>query len=249
MASGFALPTPVSIKGTPSGAPSAEPRSAARRAPWLILALTAALALAALLGAAGTHLAAASAPSDDSPEAGFARDMATHHRQAVEMAFLILDRSDDPRIKTLATDVLATQQHQVGQMYAWLDIWGLPQAAADPPMTWMGHPVDGPMPGMATQSELRALAELTGPAADIEFLRLMIRHHQGGAPMAEAILDRSDDEIVTRLARAIVQSQSAEVHTMETMLTERGGSPLPPPTTEHTSSLPAPPAYSRSPNG
>ena len=38
----------------------------------------------------------------------------------------------------------------------------------------------GSMPGMATEDELAALRRLDGTAFDVEFLRLMIRHHQGG---------------------------------------------------------------------
>lgn len=214
----------ASVRGTRS-----RPRSGLRRwLPPLVAALGVVMVVvAALVGGARVAgaLPGAAAPADDSAEAGFARDMATHHRQAVEMAFLILERSDDPDMHLLATDIITTQQHQIGQMYAWLALWGLPQAGVDEPMAWMGHPAGERMPGMATDAELRHLAGLRGVAADQEFLRLMIRHHQGGAPMAQAIIDRSDQEVVTRLAQAIVTSQSAEVRTMEAMLTAKGGPP------------------------
>jgi len=192
--------------------------------PWLGLLGLVVAAAVILLGSRGVE--SAGDPGDDSPEAGFARDMSTHHRQAVEMAFLILERSDDPAVKLLATDIITTQQHQVGQMYAWLALWGLPQAGLEPPMAWTGHPSDAPMPGMASQEELRHLASLRGVEADREFLRLMIIHHQGGAPMAEAIVERSDNQVVTRLARAIVNSQTAEIETMEAMLAAKGGAPV-----------------------
>lgn len=212
---------------------SASPRSRSRR--WRLLLVAGLVVLAALLGGIRTLVAlpTAAAPADDSAEAGFARDMSIHHRQAVEMAFLILESSDDADLRLLARDILATQQHQVGQMYAWLALWGLPQAGFTEPMAWMGHPAGERMPGMATDEELRHLAALRGPAADQEFLRLMIRHHEGGAPMAQAIIDRSDDEVVTRLAQAIVASQSAEVRTMEAMLAEQGGAPAATPAAEH----------------
>jgi hypothetical protein len=41
------------------------------------------------------------------------------------------------------------------------------------------------MPGMATEEELANLRSLQGTAFDVEFLRLMIAHHQGGLEMAE----------------------------------------------------------------
>ena len=61
-------------------------------------------------------------PADNSAEAGFARDMTAHHEQAVEMALLIRDRSSDPIIRTMATDMVLTKTNQMGQMMGWLDV-------------------------------------------------------------------------------------------------------------------------------
>lgn len=52
-------------------------------------------------------------PGNDSAEAGFARDMIVHHSQAVEMAGIVRDRTQNDRIKTLATDIALTQQAQM----------------------------------------------------------------------------------------------------------------------------------------
>ncbi|MDQ3779610.1 MAG: DUF305 domain-containing protein [Chloroflexota bacterium] len=160
----------------------------------------------------------ASWPDEDSAEAGFARDMATHHEQAVEMALLVTDRSTNPRMLGLARDIAFTQQHQIGQMRGWLDQWGLPASGLNDPMTWMGHPTNGLMPGMATEDELAALQEAIGPEAERLFLTLMIRHHEGALPMALAIRDRSENEAVRRLARSIQTSQQAEVELMRSLL-------------------------------
>jgi uncharacterized protein (DUF305 family) len=157
-------------------------------------------------------------PGDDSPEAGFARDMMVHHDQAVAMALSMRDRTTNPEIKALATDILLTQENQIGQMLGWLNVWGLPATGREPPMTWMGHPTTGPMPGMATADELAHFEQLQGPAADAEFLRLMIRHHQGGITMAEAALERSGNPQVHALASSIVAAQTAEIEAMEALL-------------------------------
>lgn len=157
-------------------------------------------------------------PSDDSLEAGFARDMIVHHDQAVAMALLIRDRTTDPAIKTLATDILLTQQNQIGQMLGWLNVWGLPATGDEPAMAWMGHPAGSGMPGMATAEELANLQRLSGDAADAEFLRLMIGHHRGAIPMAEAALQGSEIAPVRALARSIVNSQQLEITAMEELL-------------------------------
>lgn len=165
-------------------------------------------------------------PGDTSPEAGFARDMFMHHEQAVEMSFLIRDRSTDPVIQSISTDMILTQMSQMGQMLGWLDVWGLPLTGSEPPMTWMGHG-GMPMPGMASREEMDQLASLEGTEAEILFLQLMIRHHLGGVPMAEEILRRSDNPVTTRMATSIINAQTIEVENMDALLEERGAERLP----------------------
>ena len=54
----------------------------------------------------------------------------------------------------------------------------------------------------------------------------MIRHHQGGVPMAEAAVDSASEPEVSRLAQTIIDSQGVEMETMTTMLQERDAEPL-----------------------
>ena len=182
------------------------------------------------------------APTADSVDGGFARDMSVHHLQGVEMANLVAARSEDPEVELLAFDIASTQTNQAGRMQGWLALWGLPLSGGDT-MAWMagdahdGHDMAGMdmdysgvvMPGMATEEELAGLRSLTGTPFDVEFLRLMIRHHQGGFDMAEHAAEHAELPAVRDLARAIAESQSYEVDTMTDMLTARGGTPLPAP--------------------
>lgn len=163
-------------------------------------------------------------PGDTSAEAGFARDMSTHHSKAVEMALIIRDRTDDENLRLLATDIILTQQAQIGQMQGWLNLWDLRPTGGEAPMTWMGHTMGGPMPGMATADQISALRTLPVDEAEVEFLRLMIAHHRGGVSMAQGIVERSDQDDVLRLANSIIAGQQAEIDLMESMLRERGAS-------------------------
>ena len=65
------------------------------------------------------------APGDLSVDAGFARDMQTHHDQAVEMSLIVRDLTDDEDVRQIAYDIARTQAHQSGQMAGWLAAWGL----------------------------------------------------------------------------------------------------------------------------
>ncbi len=163
-------------------------------------------------------------PGNSSAEAGFARDMIVHHSQAVEMAEIVRDRTENDRIKTLATDIALTQQAQIGQMQGWLDLWGLPVAGSEPAMSWMGMAHEGRMPGMAAQDRVNQLRTLPPEEADQLFLKLMIPHHEAAVPMSEAALERTNNPTVENLANAIVASQQAEIEIMKEMLREMGGS-------------------------
>jgi uncharacterized protein (DUF305 family) len=187
------------------------------------------LAFLAILAAGVVWLAllVASQPSDEeglqlpdegSPEAGFARDMINHHAQAVQMAEIVRDKTKSEEIHTLATDITLTQQAQIGMMLGWLGVWGLPATGTQPAMSWMGHPTEGLMPGMATPEEIDSLYDFPPEEADKIFLRLMIPHHQAAIPMAEAVLQRTERPEIRQLAGAIEASQRVEIQMMEQML-------------------------------
>lgn len=187
--------------------------------PWLPLVLM--LVIGAL---AGFTIVRALPPAEGSPEVTFSRDMAAHHAQAVEMALTIRDRSNDPELRQLAIDIVLTQQEQIGQIQGWLALWNRPFSGLQPPMGGQGL-----MMGMATQAEVNALRTLPVAKAEVSFLQLMIRHHQGGIEMAQSVLERTKQPEVARLATSIVNSQQGEITYMRTMLAKRGAAPLAPP--------------------
>ncbi|MFC4014879.1 DUF305 domain-containing protein [Nonomuraea purpurea] len=199
------------------------------RKPLLVVCGVLVLAVAAfvLFGPEGT-------PGDNSPEAGFARDMAAHHAQAVDMAFIIRDRSSAPEIRNLAFDIINTQANQRGMFQGWLQQWELTQATDQRPMAWMsghGHAgaktAPGSMPGMATPEELTKLKQAQGQVAEVLFLQLMIRHHEGGVQMADGLLKLSTRGEVVGMARNIVEGQSGEIKLMTDLLNKRGAQPYP----------------------
>ncbi|WP_344968092.1 DUF305 domain-containing protein [Streptosporangium fragile] len=189
----------------------------------------------ALVGVLLVIVGRTTAPTDASPEAGFARDMAVHHAQAVEMAFIARDGSEDEAIRTLTYDIIVTQTAQRGIFMGWLQQWGLNQSTERPPMAWMaghgGHAVTAgaptTMPGMASDDELTRLRSAKGEDQEILFLQLMIRHHEGGVQMAQGLLRLSDRDEVATMAKHIANGQTGEINLMTDMLRQRGGQPLP----------------------
>ncbi|MEU3609121.1 DUF305 domain-containing protein [Streptomyces sp. NPDC035033] len=193
-----------------------------------------AVALAVLFAAGAVTVASAEreegprAPASASADAGFARDMSVHHQQAVEMSFIVRDRTTDPAVRRLAYDIANTQANQRGMMLGWLDLWDLPKVeSGTAPMTWMGMPVTGAedgalMPGMATDTQLEALRKASGKEAEVLYLRLMTAHHRGGVHMAQGCVDRCSVAVERDLARGMVDAQESEMALMADMLRERG---------------------------
>ncbi|MCS0638925.1 DUF305 domain-containing protein [Streptomyces sp. LP05-1] len=168
-------------------------------------------------------------PAADSVEAGFARDMAVHHQQAVEMSFLVRDLTDDEEIRRLAYDIANTQANQRGMLLGWLDLWGLPKVAMDrEPMGWMGMPSHGasapgaPMPGMASRAQLAELRASKGRQAEIGYLRLMTAHHKGGVHMARGCAEKCATPVERELAQGMVDAQESEIALMAELLRKRG---------------------------
>ncbi|MGX1884712.1 DUF305 domain-containing protein [Streptomyces sp. NPDC055287] len=194
-------------------------------------------------GDGGGRSAASRTPGEDSADAGFARDMSVHHQQAVEMSFIVRDRTKDEEVRRLAYDIANTQANQRGMMLGWLDLWGLPKVSSDEPMAWMaeagsGHGEHGGlgaheardgslMPGMATRTDLAKLREADGKQAEILYLRLMTAHHKGGVTMAQGCADRCDVATERSLAQGMVDAQQSEIALMADLLKARGAAVRP----------------------
>ncbi|MFF3175096.1 DUF305 domain-containing protein [Streptomyces sp. NPDC057900] len=204
---------------------------------------------------AGEHTSAAGSaprtPATDSADAGFARDMAVHHQQAVEMSFIVRDRTRDEDVRRFAYDIANTQANQRGMLLGWLDLWELPKVSAgQEPMAWMdgqhaGHGMgdmegmegmsghgggyqahDGSlMPGMATRTELGRLREASGRHAEVLYLQLMTDHHKGGIDMARGCAELCTVKAEKRLAQGMVDAQRSELDAMAQMLAARGAAP------------------------
>jgi uncharacterized protein (DUF305 family) len=212
------------------------PADAGRGRLWWPAALAAAVALslgvpALVAGGSDASGSAAAVPAQESAEAGFARDMATHHQQAIDLSFIIRDRTQDTEVRNLAFDIINTQANQRGMMSGWLDQWGLTQHSGAKPMAWMkmdhryeAH--DGSlMPGMATNTELAKLRSLSGQEAEVYYLQLMVEHHKGGVDMAQGYVDLGTNAVEKRLAQTMVVGQRGEIGLITDLLAARGAKP------------------------
>ncbi|KJL29591.1 DUF305 domain-containing protein [Microbacterium oxydans] len=186
------------------------------------LTLTAVLTFTGCAGGTGSgddmdgmdHGGSSSAPAEtaDANEADimFARMMIEHHTQAVDMSDTILGKEGiDEQVTALAEDIKAAQQPEIEKMESWLQDWD----AADTDTGEMDH--GG---GMMTEEDMQALDDATGVEASRLFLEQMIEHHNGAIDMAQDEIDNGQNSDAVNLAQTIVDTQTAEITTMEEIL-------------------------------
>ena len=220
----------VSVAAEPDAEDSGEPVGNSSGGVWGRVIVSAVIALLTLaVGfATGIVVATPKYPSDNSAEAGFARDMSMHHAQAVHMGMMEYRNGDDDQARTMAYDIATSQQAQIGVMDSWLREWKLTPTSNKPAMSWMDDGKllpDGRMPGMAAANQLSQLEHAQGRDADVLFCQLMITHHLGGIHMAQAILDMSHNSEVRRLAQTMVNNQQYDINQLRDILKRLGATP------------------------
>ena len=144
----------------------------------------------------------------------FAQMMIPHHQQAVEMADMILAKDDiDEGVLTLAEDIKAAQQPEIEQLQGWLDEWG-----ADTDTESMGGMDHGD--GMMSDDDMQTLEAATGTDASRLFLEQMTMHHEGAITMAQDEVDNGQNTDAVAMAQTIVETQTAEIATMQELLAQ-----------------------------
>jgi uncharacterized protein (DUF305 family) len=197
-----------------------------RRAALAATALITGLTLAACGGhdsgdsnMPGVHQGGASSKAGatfNNADTMFAQAMIPHHQQAVEMAELAETRAADPELKRLASQIRAAQDPEIKTMTAWLTSWGQPTM-----MPSGGHDMGGMhggMPGMMSDADMAKLKASTGKDFDKQFVQMMIDHHKGAIQMAKDEQANGSDPDAKALAGRIIESQQAEIDSMQKML-------------------------------
>jgi uncharacterized protein (DUF305 family) len=144
----------------------------------------------------------------DADDVMFAQMMIVHHEQAVEMSEFAQANTSNPEILSLAGAIGSTQQAEINTMQSWLTAAG----ASD------SHMHDMEMPGLADQMTMEDLAASTDAMFDALFLMTMIQHHEGAIVMANTVLASSSNDDVIALAQNVIDTQTAEIAAMYTLL-------------------------------
>lgn len=162
--------------------------------------------------------------SDD--DVAFMQGMILHHQQAVEMAALVAERTNNATIVAIAGRIDASQADEIRFMRDWLIERG--EAAPDPADPHAMHAMHGghgdhqaAMPGMATPEQMAALAAAAGTEFDRLFLELMIAHHAGAVTMVERLLARPGsayEPALFQFVNDVNNEQQGEIRRMDAEL-------------------------------
>lgn len=147
-------------------------------------------------------------------DVAFMQNMILHHQQAVEMAALVKDRTNNDDILTVAGRIDASQKDEMAFMRDWLRDHNEPLA-----MAGMGH-AHHTMMGMASPEQMAALAAAEGTAFDRLFLELMTAHHQGAIEMVDELHDQPGtayEPVMFEFTNDVVSDQEAEIERMNTL--------------------------------
>ncbi len=180
--------------------------------------LAASFAFALIAGVAGCggsdhsgHAAKKEAFNDQ--DVMFVTEMIPHHIQATEMAAMAKDRTKNPEILDLASDIEKAQGPEIDTMSGWLDDWGKEMPEGHHSMEDMG---DGE--GMMSGADMAELESKSGKQFDKQFLTLMIEHHEGAIAMAEDEEAKGKHRGAVDLAKKIQADQAKEITLMESLL-------------------------------
>lgn len=161
--------------------------------------------------ATSTTMSSATAAAHDADDVMFAQMMIPHHQQAVQLASLAPQHTDNQAILKLASSIAGEQQPEIDAMKALLLQWDV-----DPMGDHSGH--GAAMRGMVDDATMAKLGSLKGPEFDTLWLQAMIGHHQGAIEMAKAEIVNGQSADMTTMAKSMVSAQQSEIDQMKQML-------------------------------
>jgi uncharacterized protein (DUF305 family) len=114
----------------------------------------------------------------------FMQGMIHHHNQALLMVAMIPTHTDTVQLAEMGRKIQISQSGEIEAMKEWLTHrkQELPMIHADG-TAMTGHGDMGPMPGMLTAAQMKALDAARGAKFDELFLTGMIQHHKGALQM------------------------------------------------------------------
>ncbi|WP_408648910.1 DUF305 domain-containing protein [Tumidithrix elongata] len=141
--------------------------------------------------------------------------MIPHHQGAIEMAKVVLQKSNRPEVKKLAEAIIQAQEKEIAQLQQWRKQWypNLSEQA----MMWDSK-INKMMPMTSEYKQVMMMDMDLGSANaefDLRFMNAMIPHHEGALLMAKEAQTKTKRPEMQNLAKNILSSQQAEIDEMK----------------------------------
>lgn len=152
-------------------------------------------------------------------EQTFMVGMIAHHKAAVKMARIELDRGKHQQLQDVAQQIIDAQTAEIDDMTGWLQSWyGLTVSEAQQRVPDSLRTLQVEMDDEASDmvDELREVP--AGNDTDRAFLAAMIVHHRMAIIEARPVPDRATHEKLATTAEQIIDSQSQEIEQLRTWL-------------------------------
>lgn len=165
--------------------------------------MAAALTLGACGGGDDDAMETANGQPFNETDVRFVQKMLPHHMQALRTAEVAIEDGADPRVGTIAREIVAAQKQEIAKMQKMLEQFGAPEkpAPADQQMIWDQN--------VADERDADSPQEL-----DLIFLTNMIPHHSAAIPMASLEIEQGAYGPATELAEDIKTTQRMEIKEM-----------------------------------
>ena len=140
----------------------------------------------------------------------FIEEMIPHHKGAVLMAELALEKSDNKEIIELAENIIREQSREIDEMRSWYKLWygtDVPEYAGG-----MSQGMIGDMTDLASLENAEDFEK--------EFIEQMIPHHQMALMMVSMMLQGTEHEEMKKLAEDIIRTQTEEINQMRAWYNE-----------------------------
>ena len=156
-------------------------------------------------------------------DVSFMQGMIPHHEQALIMAELVSERTNQAELGQIAGRIKASQKDEIEFMQSWLGDRDEPVSDNDMSMrhNHSDHATESIMQGMATPEQMAELATANATAFDRLFLQLMIAHHEGAVEMVENLLDQPGsayDPVLFEFVGDVKNDQRVEIERMHALL-------------------------------
>jgi uncharacterized protein (DUF305 family) len=149
--------------------------------------------------------------SDAPYDLQFLDSMIHHHRGAIQMAQMVLGKTERPELKAFAQKIIDDQTKEIEYMKGLRDPWytGKPSA------------VNMEMPGMVggmkmmNSAHMEEMNEMEPSHFDGHFLSMMVAHHEGAITMSKEALQKAEHPEIKTLADRIIKAQQPEIDQMK----------------------------------